>query len=212
MSDIVVDKYVTAESAAGRQPVADRDGVLYTTSSPLVQNSPEGELDDTASSGSRDPNGLQVTSRTCGQYCSSINLCTGSDECQCIADPWQSPGSGYFTGACKLPYFDSGRPLSEMYANSTSLVNVMGTSSSASLVPPAFNASSLSESNSTGLACPCSCTYDSNACCLSDSGLVYEAPSLNLGSKYFDNSHPGYRRCSCRYFHSCRADVCAAWE
>ncbi|CAF9921313.1 hypothetical protein IMSHALPRED_005143 [Imshaugia aleurites] len=120
------DEYVTAEVAAGRQPVADRDGVPFTAPDPSAQNSPEGPLDDTATSSLRAPNPQQVAGRTCGQYCSSDSLCTGDDGCKCIADPWQSPGSGYFTGACKLPYLDSGRRLSEIYVNSTALVNVTG--------------------------------------------------------------------------------------
>ena len=178
------DEYVRAELAAGRLPVADVDGVPYK-----VEYISEGELDDTASSGSRAPNAQQVTGRTCGQYCSSVNLCTGGDECKCIADPWQSPGSGYFTGACKLPYFASGRQLLEINLTSTNLVNITGISNtSASAAASAFNAPSLSGGTNTGLACPCNCTYVSKACCLSDSGTVYEAPNLKLGALHPPNS------------------------
>lgn len=178
-----------AELTAGRLPVADGDGVPYESPDPPVQNSVEGELDDTASSGSRGPNAQRVTGRNCGQYCSSFNLCTGGDECKCIADPWQSPGSGYFTGTCKLPYFASGRQLSEIYVNSTNLINVTGVlNSSASAAASAFNATSISGGNSTGLACPCNCTYVSKACCSSDSGTVYEAPNLKLGALHAPNS------------------------
>ncbi|CAD6574918.1 MAG: hypothetical protein ASARMPRED_006982 [Alectoria sarmentosa] len=100
------DRFVKAELAAGRLPVADGDGSPFKTSKPPVQNSPEGPLDDTATSAFREPNAQQVTGQICDQYCSSVNLCTGGDGCRCIADPWQYPGSGYFTGTCKLPYFD----------------------------------------------------------------------------------------------------------
>lgn len=183
------DDYVMAGLTAGRLPVADGDGLPYKTPNPPVQNSPEGELDDTASSGSRDPNAQQVTGQTCGHYCSSINLCTGDDGCKCIADPWQSPGSGYFTGTCNLPYFDSGRRLSEVYVNSTSFVNVTGIlNSSARVEAPAFKAPSLSGTKYTGLACPCNCTYVSKACCFSNSGMVFEAPSLKLGALQPPNS------------------------
>ena len=176
------DRFVKAELAAGRLPVADGDGSPFKTSKPPVQNSPEGPLDDTATSAFREPNAQQVTGQICDQYCSSVNLCTGGDGCRCIADPWQYPGSGYFTGTCKLPYFDSGRRLSEFYVNSTSLVNITRPFSSASVEPPVVKAPNLSGSNDTGLACPCNCTYVSKACCFSKSGMVHEAPSLKLGA------------------------------
>ena len=182
------DRYVKAEVAAGRLPVADGDGSPFKASNPPVQNSPEGQLDDTATSGFREPNTQQVTGQSCGQYCSSVNLCTAGDGCKCIADPWQSPGSGYFTGTCKLPYFDSGRRLSEIYVNSTSLVNITRPFSSAGVEPRVVNAPNLSGSNDTRLVCPCNCTYVSKACCFSKSGVVHEAPNLKLGALHPPNS------------------------
>ena len=46
---------------------------------------------------------------------------------------------------------------------------------------PALN-STLEEEGRIDLACPCNCTYVSKACCNSNSGLIYEAPELRLGS------------------------------
>ena len=111
------------------------------------------------------------TGPLCGEYCwGPVNLCTGDDGCKCIADPWQGTGSGYFTGSCKLPYSaqDSGRELNEVLLNSTSPI----------ASSPAGEMEALPEST---LACPCNCTYVSNACCLSASGVVFEAPGLKMG-------------------------------
>ena len=112
------------------------------------------------------------TTEVCGQYCSGpMHLCSGDDGCSCIADPWQGTGSGFFTGSCKIPYihYDSGRELQEVGLSTKSSGNatVSLTADSASLA---------------GAACPCNCTYVSQACCTSDVGIVWEAPLMKLGS------------------------------
>ena len=112
----------------------------------------------------------------CDQPCAGpAHLCDGKDGCMCIADPWQGTGNRYFTGSCKRPYSwqrnGNGRGLSEVGFNSTNLSNSSG--SLPLLVP--------SSVNMTAMACPCNCTYVSEACCFSDSGVVHEAVSLKLG-------------------------------
>ena len=96
----------------------------------------------------------------CGQNCAGpVNLCSGSDGCRCIADPWQGTGSGFFTGSCRTPYYDSGRELAEI--DSIEAVDV---------------------TDLPGVACPCNCTYVSKACCSAGAGIVQEAPALRLGA------------------------------
>lgn len=115
----------------------------------------------------------------CGQSCAGpAHLCYGKDGCICIADAWQGTGSGFFTGTCKIPYSwqrtngeGSGRGLVEIGFNSTSSSNSTG----------ALPLLAQSLGNLTGMACPCNCTYVSDACCSSVSGIVYETASFKLG-------------------------------
>ncbi len=176
------DNYVTAEVAAGREVFADAEGVPLgdptAVNPPAPQNQAGANNQQAGGASGSNPPGTQQQSSgpSCGQYCSSIHLCTSPDGCKCIADPWQGSGSGYFTGTCKLPYSASGRELGEIYINSTSFVNSTGTFNSADSPPPAQKPTLADQ------ACPCNCTYVSNACCLSTSGIVYESPSLRLGA------------------------------
>jgi hypothetical protein len=112
----------------------------------------------------------------CGQSCAGpAHLCDGKDGCICIADAFQGTGSKLFTGKCERPLYSwqrngNGRGLSEVGFNSTTLSNSTGLLPS--LVPSLANIT---------MACPCNCTYVSEACCFSNSGVVQEAASLKLG-------------------------------
>lgn len=177
------DNYVTAEIAAGRPIRGDiPHGVPF--GDPQAQAPPAPPVDplaDDASSSAVGPPATQRGGPVCGQYCSSVNLCTGNDACKCIADPWGGTG-GFFTGSCKMPYFasgGSGRELSEIDSNSsTSAINGPGT---VNATQPAFDPATMVLGD-TGFACPCNCTYVSKACCFAEGGVVYEAPSLKLGA------------------------------
>lgn len=130
--------------------------------------SPESRSGSYSTSGTRSPN---IKGPICGQYCAGpINLCTGNDGCKCYADPYQGTGSGYFTGTCKMPYFSgtSGRGLAEIDSNETLPTNE-------SFVLP------INKANMTNPACPCNCTYVSNACCTTEAGIVFEPPERKLG-------------------------------
>jgi len=176
------DNYVTAEVAAGREVLADAEGVPFgdptAVNPPAPINQAGANNQATGGTSGSNPPGTQQQSSgpTCGQNCASVNLCTGPDGCKCIADPWQGVGSGFFTGTCKLPYSASGRKLGEISINSTSFINSAGTSNPVGSPPPA------QDLILAGQACPCNCTYVSKACCLSASGIVYEAPNLRLGA------------------------------
>lgn len=58
----------------------------------------------------------------------------------------------------------------------TSFINSAGTSNPVGSPPPAKGLIL------AGQACPYNCTYVSKVCCLSASGIVYEAPTLRLGT------------------------------
>ena len=113
----------------------------------------------------------------CGQDCTSLNACPGNAGCRCIAQAWQSPGSRYYTGTCKLPYASGdGRELNEVELNAPAPANSTIT----------FEGTTLA--SLTDAACPCNCTYVSNACCSSASGIVHEVPTLKLGALRPPNS------------------------
>ncbi|MCJ1228302.1 hypothetical protein MMC12_004963 [Toensbergia leucococca] len=177
------DNYVTAQTAAGRELAADRNGFPFgdpnaiNPQDPTNQANPSTQAAGGASS-SNPPGTQRGSGLTCGQNCASVNLCTGPDGCRCIADPWQGVGSGYFTGTCKLPFFSSHRGLGEIGINSTSSI---GSSGSIGSTSSASNTPGLGASD-TSLACPCNCTYVSNSCCLSTLGIVHEATNLKLGA------------------------------
>ena len=158
------DQEIQANERSGTENYF-RIGRLAGNSLYLIANTTP---DGASSSGAQDnPSGP-----SCGQYCSGpVNLCTGYGGCKCVADPWQGTGSGFFTGSCKLPYSaqDSGRELMEIDPNITNVIEPI----SASVVPI------IDEST---MACPCNCSYVSKACCLSTSGIVFEASNLKLGA------------------------------
>ena len=105
---------------------------------------------------------------TCGTvtHCSKASDCKGAFGCMCIADQWHGD---FVTSKCKWPYLGFRRGTLEI------------DSANATDSDPAFN-NTLTDESRTNLACPCNCTYVSEACCNSTSGIVYEAPNLRLGS------------------------------
>ena len=116
---------------------------------------------------------------TCGQPCSGpASSCSGNDGCKCLAEMWQGPGSGDYTGVCKIPYFLPGsrRRLSGIFPESAALAN------------STIFVQSTGLGNMTDVACPCNCTYVSIACCNSASGIMYESPQLKLGVLQRPNS------------------------
>ena len=118
----------------------------------------------------RNPPIIPKPEPTCGRshFCTKASHCRGALACICVADRWYGE---YYTSTCKypLPGGQSGRGLLDF--DST---NATG---------PAFSINETSTAAlSANLACPCNCTYVSEACCNSLSGIVYEAPDLKLGS------------------------------
>ena len=168
--------------AGGIASAPDPDEAHSSSGSPVANNAPT------------DPASNAASGPTCGQYCwGPSNLCTDQDGCQCIADPWQGVGSAYFTGSCKLAYRAStaassigdGRELlDDIGLNATNgrvllsagELNSTNESSNATISIEGALAADL-----TDVACPCNCTYVSNACCRSSDGIVFEAPVLKLG-------------------------------
>ena len=131
----------------------------------------EPDPDTAASASSSTGSGSNNWSRgpTCGQNCWGVaNSCADNTGCKCIAEHLTS---GVFTGICKLLYsaLGSGRGLSEVELTATKEVNTT----------VFFAAADAADLNN--VACPCNCSYVSHACCGSASGIVYEAPGLNLG-------------------------------
>ncbi|MCJ1231498.1 hypothetical protein MMC12_008175 [Toensbergia leucococca] len=121
---------------------------------------------DTASSTIEKNRGL------CGSmYCTSTSKCSIGGGCTCIADTWQAAGSRLYMGRCRVPYSTSdGRELTEVDLNAAASGN------------STFSFQGASAGDLKNVACPCNCTYVSNACCNSPSGIVHEALSLRLGS------------------------------
>ena len=138
----------------------------------------------------------------CGETCfGQLNPCSTADSCRCIADPWQGVGSARFQGTCKNSYFSyawgsRGRGLLANGTNNMDVILVDGRPPKSTGDPAGSFASAVAELKASGTlaatfpkgsiapaACPCNCTYASTQCCVADpdEGLVYEAPSKNLG-------------------------------
>ena len=107
---------------------------------------------------------------TCGRshFCTKASHCRGALACICVADRWYG---AYYTSVCKYP-LPGGQ-------NGRGLLGI----DSANATQPAFSVNeTFTADNSVDLACPCNCTYVSQSCCNSLSGMVYEAPGLRLGA------------------------------
>lgn len=118
------------------------------------------DITGAASCGSTPPSAPNTfTGPICGRSCwSSANLCSGRDGCRCIAGSHQGVGSRFFSRLCKPA----------LGTNTTQVANgsVPADTSSATV---------------TLAVCPCNCTYVSEACYESLTGIVHEPAVMNLG-------------------------------
>ena len=119
----------------------------------------------------------------CGRrpYCSRTSQCSNKG-CKCVADGdinyWSSSCKAVFADAASAVANGVGRGLLESSENSSSSnISNPGIPSTNSTV----SRSEMMSEYLSSLACPCNCTYVSQRCCTSDSGIVYEDPARHLG-------------------------------
>lgn len=126
-----------------------------------------GNMPDLRAISARNPPKVWVTQPVCKKtpLCSKASQCRGALSCICVADRWHGP---FWTSKCQSPFPTRG------------LLEIDSPNATQPVFP--LNGNLTSESYRDNLACPCNCTYVSEACCNSPSGLVYEAPGLKLGS------------------------------
>ena len=124
----------------------------------------------------RNPPTIPDPNPKCGKsdYCVKAKDCQGGNNCICVADKWNGE---YFSSKCTWPY-----PGYRLFPGLRDGRGALESDSANINRPDPSMNSTIMETGTMDLACPCNCTYVSKACCNSPFGLVYETPDLRLGS------------------------------
>lgn len=185
-------------------PTVQRPGVAGDPSDAGSSSNANDHQPDTATSGGGTGAEWGTTAPQCNQFCyGPNNLCSTNGGCKCIADDFQGPGVAYYTGICKYTYgaYSSRRKLlGTDLLNSTEALATLNSNSTDSTATSFTVITNATDINSTlaanpsdwiagvevgpdsGVPCPCNCTYVSNACCGSTTGIIYEPPQMRLGA------------------------------
>lgn len=122
--------------------------------------------------------GNTATLPKAGETCSGpVNSCATDSGCRCIAELSSDTGGQYFAPTCKPSHF-------EINGNKDGAFMVAGEdllSSNTSLSGTNNTALGLLPTVIAPIACPCSCTYVSEACCEVPSGSIHEEAKFKLG-------------------------------